>query len=424
MPDFLRKIVDLATKHTQIDFYYLVRGGFWSSIDFVVGSALSFVLLYVFANFLPQETFGTYKYTLSLVGSLSFVTLTGLNSAVAQAVAKTGNNGILPYAAKLQLKWNFLFTLAAGGLGGYYFWKGELLLAYALWLMAAAYPFDILLNTYGPFLVGKKDFKRGTLYGSATNIIHMSALIVAALFSDNILFIIAVYILFRILPNLFFYLRTVSIFKPQPLGREEKHEIFSFARHLSFVHILSILAQHLDKIIVFHYAGPVNLAVYGIATAIPDRIRAYFKNIGGVMLPKISGKTIKEIKPVFYKRTWQGMLLGLAASLAYILAAPAIFKIFFPAYLESVAFSQVFSLVLIFIIPATYFANVVYGQKMIKVIYASSMGGNAFRIVLYLILGRWWGVWGVIWANLALYVFGTMYNLILWKIEMRKINHG
>ncbi len=412
--------MNLATKHTQIDVPYLVRGGFWSSVDFVVGSILSFVLLYVFANFIPQETFGTYRYILSLVGSLSFVTLTGLNSAVTQAVAKSGNNGVLPYAIKLQLKWNFIFTLLAGGFGVYYFLNGNSLLAYTLWLMAIAFPFDILLNTYGPFLVGKKDFKRATIYGSTTNIIHISALIVAALFSDKIIILLGVYILFRILPNLFFYLKTVRTFKPEPLNQSEKKEIFSFARHLSFVHILSILAQHLDKIIVFHYAGAVNLAVYGIATSIPERIRAYFKNIGGVMLPKISGKTIEEIRPVFYKRIWQGMFLGLAASLIYILATPIIFKIFFPAYLDSVRFSQVFSLILIFIIPATYFANVVYGQKMMRVIYLSSMGGNAFRIVLYLILGRLWGIWGVILANLSLYVFGTLYNLVLWGIEMRR----
>ena len=420
MPDFLRRIIDFATRHTQIDFHYLAKGGFWSSVDFVIGSVLSFVLLYVFANFLPQETFGTYKYVLSLVGFLSFVTLTGINSAVVQAAAKSASNGILPYAVRLQFKWNFLFTLAAGGLGGYYFLNGNQSLAYALWLMAAVYPFDILLNTYGPFLVGKKDFKRGTIYGSTTNIIHMSALIIAAFLSDKVFVLLAVYILFRILPNLYFYLRTVSVFRPEPLGRDEKQEIFSFARHLSFIHILSILGHHLDKIIIFNYAGPVNLAVYGIATAIPDRIRAYFKNIGGVMLPKISGKSIEEIKPVFYKRIWQGMLLGSVASLAYILAAPFIFKVFFPAYLESVPFSQVFSLSLVFIIPATYFANVVYSQKMMKVIYLSSMGGNAFRIALYLILGRLWGVWGVILANLLLYVFGTAYNLILWRMEMRR----
>lgn len=416
----LRKIINLATKYTKIDISYLARGGFWSTVDFIVGSLLSFVLLYVFANFLPQETFGTYKYILSLAGSLSFLTLTGLNSAVAQAVAKTGNNGILPYAVKLQLKWNFFFTLVAGIMGLYYFWSGSSLLAYSLWLMAIAYPFDILLNTYGPFLVGKKDFKRSTLYGSTTNIIHMSALIIAALFSDSILFLLAAYLLFRILPNLFFYLKTVSIFKPEPLSEQAKQEFFSFTKHLSFVHILSIVAQYLDKILVFHYAGAVNLAIYGIATAVPERIRAYFKNIGGVMLPKISNKNIEEIKPVFYKRIWQGMLLGLAASLAYILLAPLLFRIFFPSYLESVPFSQVFSLILIFIIPATYFASVVYGQKMIKTIYASSLGGNALRIILYLILGKFWGIWGIIWANLSLYVFGTIYNLILWELEMKK----
>lgn len=420
MSNLLKKIIKLATKYTQIDMGYVVKSSLWTSIDFAVGSVLSIILVVVFANFIPKETYGVYKYILSLAGALSFLTLSGINTAVIQATAKSGSNGILPYAVKLQSRWNFLYTLAVAGLGIYYFLNGNNLLAYALWLMAVLFPLDVVFNTYGSFLAGKKEFKRVSIYSSISNTIQMSVLIAAALLSDNVVFLIAVYSLFRIIPNFYFYLKTVSIFKPQSLSQPEKKEIFRFARHLSLVHILSILAQHLDKIVVFHYLGAVQLAVYGIAVSIPERIRGYFKSIETIMLPKISGKTVEEIKAVFYKRIWQGVLLGSIVSLAYILAAPVIFKIFFPAYLESVPYSQIFSLVLIFIIPATYFSNIVKGHKMIKVIYASSMGANILKIVLYITLGRLWGIWGVIAANLSLYFFGTIYNFILWEIEMKR----
>lgn len=420
MSNLLKKIIRLATKYTQIDMHYVAKNSLWTSLDFTAGSILSIILVVVFANFLPKETYGVYKYILSLAGALSFLTLSGINTAVVQATAKSGNNGILPYALKLQFKWNLLYTIATMGLGIYYFLNGNNLLAYALWLMAVLFPLDVIFNTYGSFLVGKKEFKRVSIYSSISNTIQMSVLIIAALISDNVVFLIALYSLFRIIPNLYFYLKTVSIFKPQPLSQPEKKEIFRFARHLSLVHILSILAQHVDKIVVFHYLGAVQLAVYGIAISIPERIRGYFKNIETIMLPKISGKTVEEISKIFYKRIWQGVLFGLSVSLVYILAAPVIFKIFFPAYLESVPYSQIFSLVLIFIIPATYFSNIVKGHKMLNVIYASSLGANTLRIILYVILGRLWGIWGVITANLSLYFFGTIYNFILWEIEMKR----
>ena len=420
MSNLLKKIIKLATRYTKIDMDYVAKSSLWTSIDFTVGSVLSMILVVIFANFLPKETYGVYKYILSLVGALSFLTLSGINTAVVQATAKSGNNGILPYAVKLQFKWNFLYTLAAAGLGIYYFLNGNNSLAYTLWLMAVLFPLDVVFNTYGSFLAGKKEFKRVSIYSSISNTIQMSVLITAALLSDNVILLIGVYSIFRIVPNFYFYLKTVSIFKSQPLDQSEKKEIFRFARHLSFVHILSILAQHVDKIVVFHYLGAVPLAVYGIAISIPERIRGYFKSIETIMLPKISGKTVEEIKTVFNKRIWQGILLGTAVSLAYILAARVIFKIFFPAYLESLLYSQIFSLVLIFIIPATYFSNVVKGHKMIKVIYASSLGANILRITLYVIFGRLWGIWGVIGANLSLYFFGTIYNFILWEIEMKR----
>lgn len=420
MIDFLKKIIRLATKYTQIDMHYVVKSSLWTSIDFMIGSVLSIILVVVFANFLPKETYGVYKYILSLAGALSFLTLSGINTAVTQATAKTDHNGILPYAAKLQFKWNIFYTLAVAVAGTYYFLKGNTSVAYALGLMAVLFPLDVAFNTYGSFLAGKKEFKRVSIYSSISNTIQMSVLITAALLSDNVVFLIGVYALFRIIPNFYFYLKTVSIFKPQALNQPEKKEIFRFARHLSLVHILSILAQHVDKIVVFHYLGAVQLAVYGIAVSIPERIRGYFKSIETIMLPKISEKTVKEIRAVFYKRIWQGVLLGLFVSLVYILAAPVIFKIFFPAYLESVPYSQIFSLVLIFVIPATYFSNIVKGHKMLKVIYASSLGANILRIILYVIFGRLWGIWGVIAANLSLYFFGTIYNFILWEIEMKR----
>ncbi|TSC88936.1 MAG: polysaccharide biosynthesis protein [Parcubacteria group bacterium Gr01-1014_2] len=394
MSNLLKKIIKLATRYTKIDMDYVVKSSLWTSIDFTVGSVLSMILVVISANFLPKETYGIYKYILSLVGALSFLTLSGINTAVIQATAKSGNNGILPYAVKLQFKWNFLYTLVMAGLGIYYFLNGNNLLAYALWLMAVLFPLDAVFNTYGSFLAGKKEFKRVSIYSSISNTIQMSVLITAALLSDNVILLIGVYSLFRIVPNFYFYLKTVSIFRPQPLDQSEKKEIFRFARHLSFVHILSILAQHVDKIVVFHYLGAVQLAVYGIAISIPERIRGYFKSIETIMLPKISGKTVEEIKAVFNKRIWQGILLGSTISLAYI--------------------------VLIFIIPATYFSNVVKGHKMIKVIYASSLGANIFRIILYITLGKLWGIWGIISATLSLYFFGIIYNFILWEIEMKR----
>ena len=49
----------------KVDMVYLAKGNFWQVLGQVVNNALSLALIFVFANYLPKETYGLYRYILS-----------------------------------------------------------------------------------------------------------------------------------------------------------------------------------------------------------------------------------------------------------------------------------------------------------------------------------------------------------------------
>jgi O-antigen/teichoic acid export membrane protein len=139
------------------------------------------------------------------------------------------------------------------------------------------------------------------------------------------------------------------------------------------------------------------------------------------MLPKLSSKDPHEIKRVFYKRIFQGMLIGAVISIAYILAAPYVFKYLLPKYMDALNYSRVYSLYLILIIPAGYTSGVFNGKKMVSSLYYGSTIVSIARIGLYIILGKLYGIWGIILTILLVNVLGTFLNFLLWEINYHNL---
>lgn len=408
-----------SQQYTQTDMFYIAKSGFWTSFGFGITSITSLILVVAFANLLPKDIYGTYRYIMSLVGALGFLTFSGMNTALTQAVAR-GQEGIIHYALKVQLKWNLLFLAVLALISGYYFISGNTILSWSLLILGLAFPFTAAFNTYGAFLVGKKDFRRSSLFGTISGSIYSLCMIFAILLTRNVVILVLTYALANMIPMIYFYFLTIKKYKPSGHNTDEEKKIFNYGAHLSLINIFSNLSQYADKISIFHFLGSIELAVYGLAMAGPERIRGYSKNLGAMILPKLSNKTIIEITPIFYKRLLQSLAVGALISLGYILIAPLAFKILLPKYLESIRYSQVISLASIFTIPASYMSGVFHSQKMLRTIYLSSTVAHISRIVLFIVFGAVWGIWGVIYASLLVYGLGFFFNILLWELEIKK----
>ena len=171
--------------------------------------------------------------------------------------------------------------------------------------------------------------------------------------------------------------------------------MLKYGFHLSIMGILSAIADKVDSIAVFTLLGPAQLATYTYAIAMPEQIKGFTKNIVPLAMPKFAQRSISEIK----RGIWRRILVlgvGLITVIAlYIFFAPFIFRIFFPVYLGSVYYSQVYALSLIFTLSTPLIA-IFQGHKKMKELYISSNIGSMVLIIVLPLLTYFWGIPGAL----------------------------
>jgi len=415
------KIVELlrwSEQYTQTDMVYLARGGFWLTALQVVGAGSALVLSIIFANYFPKHEFGVYKYAISLSGILGAISLTGIGVALTRSVAK-GINGSLIDAFWINLKWSGAMSLSAIVGAIYFYLNSNATLGLSLAVIAIINPIVNSLSLYGSFLAGKGDFRTLSAYGFWRNVLPTGALIAVILVTDSVLAIVATYFLSNLIINLALYLATVRkylISKERDVGME------SYAKHLSLMNVLGVIAEHLDKIIVFQYVGAVELAVYTFATAIPTQIKGSIKSLYQLAFPKFANRELSDLRKDMPGKLLKMVLVTLPIVLIYIILAPFIFKIIFPAYIEAVPYSQIFSLSLLFY-SSLLINTAMQSKGMVETLYYSSVATAIGKILTISIFSLLFGLWGVIIARVVNELLSLLINSYLFWKKQSYLNH-
>jgi len=400
-----------SEKYTKLDMVYLTKGGFWMTLSQVSSNMLSLLLVIAFANLLPKETYGLYRYILSLAGMLNIFSLTGMNYAVARAVA-TGSKGVLQASVRYQLKWNLLMLAAFWALGGYYFIQGDSLFAISFLILGIFTPATLAFNTYGSYLEGKRDFRLASISSIISTFVYAAGMLIAILLSKEVIWLVIAYSATTLGTTLFFYVFTLRTFKP---SHSFSGETLKYGRELTFIGFIGPVVSQIDKIILAHFWGTAQLALYSLAMAVPDRATSLIKNLIGLGSPKFAIKTPKEINKVFYTRIVQGMVIGLVCFIGYVLIAPYLFKYLIPQYLDALVYSQILAVGLIFAIPNRYVSLLLVSQKLSRVIFTNSIIQGVVKILLYVVLGIWGGIMGLVLAYVTISFIGMLIGIIMWR---------
>ncbi len=388
----LYKFLRWSEKYTKTDMIYLFESGFWLTFGQIITMIFGLALAIGFANLVSKEVYGNYKFILALAGILSIFTLSGIGTAITQAVAR-GFEGTLKVGFSSLLKWSFLITTVSLSISLYYFINNNNTLALSLLIIGIFSPLLKSTSLYGSFLEGKKDFKTNALYGVLRNTIPIVATFITILFTQNIVIIIFVYFFSNTAISSILYIRTLTKYK---LTKKIDFRFLSYGKHLSLINIIAIIGFHIDKILIFHYLGAIELAVYGFALLIPTQINGLLKNISVLALPKFSEQHKFLLKNALFNKTVKLFSASLFITIIYIIAAPIIFKLLLPQYLDSILYSQIFSINILLtgsILVGTTFLR---SQKLVKENYITSVIPNVVRIILMLLLILPYGIFGII----------------------------
>lgn len=390
--DHITSLLRWSEKYTKTDMIYLAGSGWWMALGTIVLSFGSLILYIVFAHTLPKEVYGTYQYLISAGAIIGAFTLTGMNTAVARAVAQ-GYEGVLRRAVRAQLLFGIIpFLIGAGG-SLYYFIQNNTLLSIGFLLLGIFVPLINAFNTYGAFLHGKKDFKRGFFYGLVWNIPYYAILVGISFVAPFALALLFGSLLVQALATGYLLNRVLRL---RVHNDTHDKDALEYGKHLSVMNLPTTVATQIDAILAFHFLGAAPLALYSFATAIPERLSGLFKFIPTAALPKLSEKNPEEIRAILGKsRIWFAVVALLFAALGYALIAPYLFMFLFPTYTDAIPFSQWYGLIFLTVI-GNLFVTGLTAQRDIKDLYIYNVASPSIQILFQFFGIIFYGLWGLV----------------------------
>lgn len=399
-----------SEKYTKTDMVYLAKGGFWLTLNNVISALSGFLFSIIFANLLPKETFGEYKYLLSIAALLSIATLQGVNTALTKAVGQSRDGSIYP-ALKEKMRWGVLGSLVSLLFAGYYLYGNQTSLAVSFLIVAVFTPFMDTFSIFNNYLNGKKDFRHLAIYNIIIQIFAVATMIGTLFLTDKIYLIIAAYFISNTLMRLIFI---IAIIKKIPPEAETDPEIIKYGKHLSFLNVLTTVVKQIDQIIIYNFIGTAALATYSLAIAPIKEAQALVKNLDPLSLPKLAQKEFFDIQKTLPKKMIKLFFLILLGVIIYITFIPYFFKTFYPLYTDSIIYSRYLSLNLLFY-PFILLNTAFVAHAKQKEIYISNISSSIFYLITLFLLAYFYGLAGVVATVLLNSLFGTMVGFILFK---------
>lgn len=397
------------TSFLRTDIAYLAKGSFWLSIHKAASISIALLLSIAYARYLPKETYGDYRYVLSFLGMLGIFAIPGMGTALIQSVAR-GFAGTYKNASKIIFLSSFGISAVCAITALYFFAQGNISLTLGFLAAALFAPASEGLGSWHGYLTATKQFKKGSLLSSAIQLFYglgmLAAVAIIAIqslsHSISIVLLVGTYLSTHALANIFFSWR---VWQNIPPDAPSDPEAIRYGLHFSVSEIPSIVATYLDSLLLYSFLGPSALAVYSFALAPVEQLKGLFGTAASVSMPKLAEKTAapqtrESVRKLLPSKLYRASALTAVGVFAYIIAAPFLFQILFPRYIEAVPFTQILAVSLI-LFPLGVFGTALKAEGAIKEIYAFSIGTPLIQILAMLILIPLYGLWGAVLARVG-----------------------
>lgn len=411
----LLSILHWSERYTKTDMVYLASGGFLSLVSQITALGGALALAVMVSRYVPKTSYGEYKYILSIIALLSSFSLNGIGAAVLQSAAQ-GFDSALQKGFWASLRWSFVIFTGALVMALYYFLTGNVTLAAGILIGGSLSPFIAGASLFSPFLAGKKNFLYQTLFSIGDNLIPIGLMILTVMLTASPLALVAVYFVSNTLAALFFYRRTQIIYAQGVQKHDET--MLHYSKHLSIMGIVGGIAENIDQILLFHFVGGAQLAIYNFAIAIPNQMRTPIKNIDAMLQARFVNRTAEEIRDSMRNKIFWYFISVVAFAAVYFFVAPYIFKFLFPQYLEAVRYSQIYVLWILALAfdPVNSYIS---SRKHVKALYASTIAYSLSKIALLFVGVFFWGLMGVIIARIATHCMAVVFNYALYRRVLR-----
>ncbi len=398
-------------KRLKFDIRYIFKSGTWLILAHLIGIVAILLTSYAFANLLSPETYGQYKYIISIGSLLTALSLTSASTTISQAAARN-ITGFFSFIKRRSFYYGLpIFTLSMAG-AVYYYLHDNTSLALGLLIIGILQPFLNNSSLIFSYLLGKQQFKRNTLVQILNTVFVTSTIIISVLYTKNVAVLLVVYFLANIISGYvieYFYAPRNEVITDLKAATS----LFRYTKHSSVQNIVSIVSNQLDKILIFQNLGAAELAIYTFATALPDQYKGITKNIEAMLLPRFSQQTNRSLKAGLLNKSIIYFFFLLLCLIAYIFISPYIFKVLYPQYEASVFLSQIYVIGIVFGIsgiPLTALKTQMSNKKL----YHFNILTSAVQIASLIILLPLYGLMGAAIARILYRGFLCIYAYYLY----------
>lgn len=391
-----------SERYTRTDMLYLTKGGFWLLVGQGIQIFAGLVVSVAFANFVPKDVFGTYQFVMSMAVVLGAFTLTGMNTAVARAVAR-GSEGALRAGFRAQMAWNLGIAAAGTALAAYYYFNHNFTLAFSFLAIGALLPFVGAFSLTQSYLTGKQLFRESAVFGIGRRLLPVACITVAVFLTHDVLTLVVVYFASNAVSSGLLYAAVVRRYR---LSVSEESGMIGYAKHLSFLRTFSEISTQADKVLLFHFSGGAAVAAYALAQLPITHIQGVFKLLPSLTFPKMSTTDLGLLQKTLPHKVRLFLVSALAIVALYILLAPFLFSLLFPAYAESVLLSQALALSLL-ASPRSLYGQALTAHQKKRELYIMNISNNILRVLLLLAFIPLWGLWGAVGAVLLAQLYLT-----------------
>lgn len=391
----IQSLLKKAEQLLKTDIHYLLRGSFWMTAGHIFYMLSGLILTIALANLLPKEEYGTYQFVMTMTAVVSAFALAGLETATKRAVARGSDHSFVT-AVHTSLKWSGGILFAGGALAIYYYLNDNTTLAISFLIVGTLTPFITAFRLNQAFFIGKQLFKESFIFGIWRRLIPVTSIVATLFFTQDVVALVFVYFTSNALSGFLLYLSIVKKFN-QEKGTDT--EMVTYGKHLSVMKAFTMIIAQLDKLLVWMFLGAVPMAIYSLAYIPVKHMEGVFKQFFAVTFTKVHQKEYDELKRILPKKSRIIFMAALAAVVAYVLAAPYIFAIAFPAYSEAVFISQLFSLVLLSKARLLY-AQAFIAYRMKRQQYTIEISASFVKVIALAVLFPLYGMMGAVSAIL------------------------
>ena len=398
----------------------ILRYAFFNTTNVIIVSLFSFISNLMIARIASREIYGSYLLILAIFNIFSIFTIPGLKTVIFKTSSQN-YDGTYDKAIKLSLKASILSIISLFFVGLYFLFFIRSIYHYDIGLslifISFFSPLVFSLEFWKILLKGKQKFSISFLFNFMISFLHF-ILILVFVFLLNIQYIILLVLFFIITKAIFNILFSNYCKKYNQndlIEKNWKKQGYS----LSIMDLSSIVYNSLGFFLLGLLLPLESVAIYGITLTMGNAIILMIMSIIEVFLPRM----YRNKKDFRFKDIIILSSIGLViyVFVAFFIEYPIII-LFTPKYSEAVFYTQIFLIIIPFVLLSALFAPYLIKHNLNKEINISKIITILSTVILYLILIPKFGIIGAVISSISFQIVQDIIMIILIMIHKKKIN--